>query len=457
VYSYDKVGNRTGVVDRTVVGSVATTVTTESVYDGADQLLTTSVGGAVTLTNTWSADGALASSTTAGGTRTFTNDLAGELDATGALSVAWLTDPTSSTGAPLAESRGGTGTWLLADWAQNTTTAVSTTGSAVTGTRSLDVFGDTRATATGSLATSAFAFSGQYLDSMTGLYDMRARDYDPTTGRFTTQDPLAQRTGMPYFATYLYGYDNPLMYTDPTGEFGCAQLFGLCDSPNFLWNEVVGAGKALWATGSAIIHPMDTYHGWVDACDAGFDQWSGGEGYTGYGLMQCIDNLNPIAGTRDSLGTAVTADCVADSGQAFGRALLGAGLLATPFAKGVKPPVARPTAATRLPQDVAVNPVPPRALPLNRPVGSSASQNAHVQKRIAGLVDRGATDVRVNQHQVDINGRRVGVNRPDLQYTMNGQRIYEEFDTPSSGRGPGHRARLEANDPLGLVRTFEVS
>jgi hypothetical protein len=45
----------------------------------------------------------------------------------------------------------------------------------------------------------------------------------------------------------------------------------------------------------------------------------------------------------------------------------------------------------------------------------------------------------------------VGVNRPDLQYTLNGQRFYEEYDTDSSSRGPGHMTRLNANDPNGSV------
>jgi hypothetical protein len=31
------------------------------------------------------------------------------------------------------------------------------------------------------------------------------------------------------------------------------------------------------------------------------------------------------------------------------------------------------------------------------------------------------------------------------------QRYYEEFDTPSSGRGPGHAQRIIANDPSGIV------
>jgi hypothetical protein len=49
------------------------------------------------------------------------------------------------------------------------------------------------------------------------------------------------------------------------------------------------------------------------------------------------------------------------------------------------------------------------------------------------------------------------MNRPDLQYTLNGVRIYEEFDLTSSLRGLPHGARLMSNDPLGIVFLFVVN
>lgn len=105
-------------------------------------------------------------------------------------------------------------------------------------------------------------------------------------------------------------------------------------------------------------------------------------------------------------------------------------------------------ASARLPQDVAVaGRLAPRALPLSRPIGRSATQNARVQNDIAALQARGATNFRVNQWQVDVNGRVVGKNRPDLQYTLNGKRNYVEYDTVASDRGPAHAVRIAANDP----------
>jgi RHS repeat-associated protein len=60
-------------------------------------------------------------------------------------------------------------------------------------------------------------FAGQYLDP-TGLYHMRARQYDPVTGRFTAIDPVPPVTGQPCSSTYAYARNNPIGLVDPTGR-----------------------------------------------------------------------------------------------------------------------------------------------------------------------------------------------------------------------------------------------
>ena len=60
-------------------------------------------------------------------------------------------------------------------------------------------------------------------------------------------------------------------------------------------------------------------------------------------------------------------------------------------------------------------------------------------------------DIRVIQQQVNQAGERVGVNRPGLQFSYEGQRYYVEFDTPSSNRAAGHAQRTQANDPESIV------
>jgi RHS repeat-associated protein len=56
------------------------------------------------------------------------------------------------------------------------------------------------------------SYTGKEFDTDTGLYYYNARFYDPTLGRFITEDPA--RAGGNW---YEYGNDNPLRFVDPTG------------------------------------------------------------------------------------------------------------------------------------------------------------------------------------------------------------------------------------------------
>ncbi len=110
-------------------------------------------------------------------------------------------------------------------------------------------------------------------------------------------------------------------------------------------------------------------------------------------------------------------------------------------------PTPRVAPGPRLPRDVAVKPTVPGVKPLQRPVGSSSTQNAQVQADIQYLRQMGATNIRVNQQQLTYNnGQRVGVNRPDLQFDYRGRHYHVEYDRPMSGRGPGHQSRITSND-----------
>ena len=90
-----------------------------------------------------------------------------------------------------------------------------------------------------------------------------------------------------------------------------------------------------------------------------------------------------------------------------------------------------------------------------RSVGNTPGQNARVQADALDASIQGALDIRINQHQVNALGQRVGINRPDLQYTLNGQRYYVEYErfAPPQGRGSLHEQRILNNDPLGAVIT----
>jgi RHS repeat-associated protein len=59
--------------------------------------------------------------------------------------------------------------------------------------------------------------TGSQMDSETGMYYYGARYYDPAVGRFISPDPLSSLA--PSWTPYRYGFNNPIIYTDPTGMF----------------------------------------------------------------------------------------------------------------------------------------------------------------------------------------------------------------------------------------------
>jgi len=76
-------------------------------------------------------------------------------------------------------------------------------------------------------------FTGRPLDSATGLYDLRARFYDPETGRFISPDPVFGRIDDPAtLPPYGYARDNPLTYVDP---FGTTHNIGTININNALY------------------------------------------------------------------------------------------------------------------------------------------------------------------------------------------------------------------------------
>jgi RHS repeat-associated protein len=74
-------------------------------------------------------------------------------------------------------------------------------------------------------ALTSLLYSGEQTDSGTGLQYLRARMYDPRTGRFETTDPAKGWDADPQsLHRYLYAYGNPTNRVDPDGRFSFLEI-----------------------------------------------------------------------------------------------------------------------------------------------------------------------------------------------------------------------------------------
>jgi RHS repeat-associated protein len=69
----------------------------------------------------------------------------------------------------------------------------------------------------GSAPVNRLRFDGQYLDPETAAYNLRARQYDPATGRFGSLDPVDGALNAAYDAAYVYASGRPTALVDPSG------------------------------------------------------------------------------------------------------------------------------------------------------------------------------------------------------------------------------------------------
>ena len=95
----------------------------------------------------------------------------------------------------------------------------------VTDSYQYDAFG--AAENTQGTTTNAYRFGGERLDVESGFYQLRARYYSPSLGRFISRDPLEGQPDMPISRNrYLYAYGDPVNHRDPTGLDPLAEQIG---------------------------------------------------------------------------------------------------------------------------------------------------------------------------------------------------------------------------------------
>ncbi|ULO09537.1 RHS repeat-associated core domain-containing protein [Paenibacillus sp. 19GGS1-52] len=82
-----------------------------------------------------------------------------------------------------------------------------------------DLWGNPKVTEEADQYSNPFRYAGEYGDTNTGLQNLRARWYDPSIGRFITEDTWEGRINHPDSQNpYIYVVNNPLIYVDPSGH-----------------------------------------------------------------------------------------------------------------------------------------------------------------------------------------------------------------------------------------------
>ncbi|WP_037501178.1 DUF6531 domain-containing protein [Solirubrobacter soli] len=320
---------------------------------------------------------------------------------------------------------------------------------------------------------------------------LRARVYDPSTRSFLSPDPLPPLPGTAYATnTYHYAGNDPIGRADPLGlrpvtEQELREIRDRMGSNFFSRNAdwivagvLIVGGIAVMATGvggplgaamiggallsagsSAAIQKATTGHvNYTEVAVAGLI--GGAAGGLGYGAGALVSGSSKAAAFgRGALAGGVESfaggagNRAVHGGDPFDPRGMATDLLLGGGIGGVGGRLGAP-GRERVPQDIAVNPKPPAPLRLNRPIGR-ATHNQALADEIANLPP-GAYDLRVNQQQVNLEGVRVGTNRPDLQYSLDGKRHYVEFEGFDNPRGDAHEYRLLANDPKGKFELRKV-
>ncbi|MBK8741425.1 MAG: RHS repeat protein [Betaproteobacteria bacterium] len=197
---------------------------TQYVFDPENRLLSI-VGNSLSNQYAYDADGNRILAATASGTTRFLVDTANntglaqvleEKDGSGTLQARY-----SYGNELLAQARGATPSYLVHD-VFGSTRALADNGGTITDRYQYDAYGRA-VSATGS-TVNPYRYRGERLDSDSGFYQLRARYYDPSQGRFASRDPLrasrASRVTAPLFLC-LRG-SRGLQRSDGTGSRGRA-------------------------------------------------------------------------------------------------------------------------------------------------------------------------------------------------------------------------------------------
>jgi RHS repeat-associated protein len=255
-YTYDQNGNEKSAGSRTFS------------YDLANRLKTTT-GGGTTTTYTYDGDGVRLQASTGTQASKKTNyvwdtnlelpQVTLERDGNNALLRRYIY------GRRLISMRSGTSDYYYHYDGTDSIRNVSSSSGVTQWTETYEPYGNIRLEVKNVTTAPAnfMKFAGQYLDP-TGLYHLRAREYDAGSGRFTRPDPVGPPLDQPFISSYAYSGDRPTVMADPTGQTFCAFNYGrqwasLSTSPDAGSKRPPSAYRGC---GAAIVDGLSFTQGW---------------------------------------------------------------------------------------------------------------------------------------------------------------------------------------------------
>ena len=216
MYGYDGVGHTSFDSSGNTTTKVDSTGATTYAWDFENRLTSVTLpGSGGTVSFAYDPFGRRIKKVTSTTTSVFAYDgdnLVEETNSSGAVVARY--EDTQNIDEPLAMLRGGATSYYHADGLGSITSLSNAAGS-IAQTYTFDSFGKLTAS-TGSLVN-PFQYTARESDTETGLYYYRARYYDPSVGRFLTEDPI-RFTGS--FDFYSYVGNSPIDLADPLGLFG---------------------------------------------------------------------------------------------------------------------------------------------------------------------------------------------------------------------------------------------
>jgi RHS repeat-associated protein len=154
----------------------------------------------------------------------------------------------------ISQKSGSTVSYYLKDGQGNVRALTNPSGGFVSGeSYRYNAYGELQSGQTN--PASKYLYTGQQFDSLTGLYSLRARYYNPSQGRFNSRDTFRVNFNNPIeLNRYGYTAENPLNASDPSGlDTGVAGLAQPLRLPKIALPSLKGFGSAVAILTVAII------------------------------------------------------------------------------------------------------------------------------------------------------------------------------------------------------------